>query len=589
MPLFLSGIGVSRGIVIGRVHRMAGADLDIPEYGIEPAEVEQEIERYNAALNGTRSRLRSVRERIPASVQADIASFIDTHLLMLDDHAITEAVVDLIRERQCNAEWALRLQRDNLTAVFEEMDDAYLRSRRDDVEHVVASILRVLLKQERVLETHSREQSSDGDSEPMVLVADNVTPADIILLQQQGVAAFITEFGGPLSHTAILAKSLGLASIVGMHHARRYFRDGELVVVDGEAGHAIASPDQSALEYYQHCQQRDERYRRMLGRLRDTPAVSTDGAKITLLGNVELPGDAIQLSESGAEGIGLFRTEFLYMNREQMPDEDEQFEAYSAVLKASPGPVTIRTLDLGADKQVDGGRTDQASNNPALGLRAIRLCLREQDMFRVQLRALLRASAVGDVRIMLPMISNLQELRQARQLIDQTRAELKREGQQVADEVPVGAMIEVPAAALAAPMLARHADFFSIGTNDLIQYTLAIDRVDDEVNYLYDPLHPAVLRLIRMTIEAGIQAGIPVAMCGEMASDRRYTRLLLGLGLTEFSMHPASILEVKQIILNSDIGALNDIAGKALNAVSATELHEFLSQLEQNSSPAAAD
>ena len=575
MSLALSGIGVSRGIAIGRVHRIQSADLDIPEYTLEAAAVEAEVTRFIEALKLAQAQLRQIRDHLPGGARADIAAFIDTHLLMLEDKALSEAVVALIRERRCNAEWALRIQRDALISVFEQMEDAYLKSRRDDVEHVVSGIQRILLKQDKPLAARSEKHSQST-----VIVADDITPADIIILHQQGVAAFISERGGPLSHTAILVRSLGIPAVFGLHHARRMVVDGELIIVDGDNGHAIAGPDAKALEWYEARQRQDLEYRRELGKLKSEPAVTRDGSHICLMANIELPEDSLAARENGAEGVGLFRTEFLYMNREKMPDEEEQFSSYRHVLEAAHGPVTIRTLDLGADKQVDSGRTHgPAAANPALGLRAIRLCLKEQDMFRVQLRALLRASVHGRMRIMLPMISNLQELRQAKHLIEEVKDELRRDGLRYNDKVQVGAMIEVPAAALAAPLLARHSDFFSIGTNDLIQYTLAIDRVDDEVNYLYDPLHPAVLRLIRMTIEAGEQAGIPVAMCGEMASDPRYTRLLLGLGLGEFSMYPGSLLEIKRIIRQSDTAALRGSVQRMLATTDTSELHDIMEQL----------
>ncbi|MCI0748980.1 MAG: phosphoenolpyruvate--protein phosphotransferase [Nevskiales bacterium] len=552
MSLWLSGIGVSRGIAIGRVQRMHGGDLDIPEYTLAESELEREIARFREAQQRAKQQLRKIREQIPHGTPGEIAAFIDTHLLMLDDRSMTEAVVALIREHRCNAEAALRRQRDALMAVFEQMDDPYLRTRRDDVEHVATRVLRILLKQEK-----EAPAMPGASAEPTVMVADDVTPADIILMPQQGVVAFIAEYGGPLSHSAILARSLGIPAVVGLHNARRLLREDEWVVVDGDRGHALADPDERALQFFCDKQQRQRDTRRALDRLKDRPTVSRDGVRIRLLANIELPEDAQQAAESGAEGVGLYRTEFLYMNRQGLPDEEEQYAAYARVIGSVQGPITIRTLDLGADKQVDSGRSQSPTpNNPALGLRAIRLCLKEPELFRVQVRALLRASAHGNVKLMLPMISSVQEFRQARRLIDDARAELLRENKKIGEDVEVGAMIEVPAAAISAPLLARHARFFSIGTNDLIQYTLAIDRVDDEVNYLYDPLHPAVLQLIRLTIQAGEQAGIPVAMCGEMAGDPRYTRLLLGLGLTEFSMHPAGLLEVKNAILQSDVGDL---------------------------------
>ncbi|MDR3418220.1 MAG: phosphoenolpyruvate--protein phosphotransferase [Nevskia sp.] len=582
MSLWLSGIGVSRGIAIGRVQRLHG-DLEIPEYRVQPAELDAEVARFHDALQRARDELRQIRAQIPGlfgggGASGEIAAFIDTHLLMLDDRSLTEAVTALIRDSQCNAELALKRQRDALTAVFEQMEDPYLRSRKDDVQQVSARVMRILLKQEK-----GQPATRVEHAEPPVIVADDVTPADIILLSQHKAAAFVTEYGGPLSHTAILARSFGIPTVVGLHGARRLLREGELAIIDGELGHVLADPDARALSFFQGKRERQQSDRAALSQLRDQPAVSRDGVKIRLLANIEMSEDADQAAELGAEGVGLYRTEFLFMNRRDLPGEQEQYQAYARVVAAVKGPITIRTLDLGADKQVDSGsRQGPTPNNPALGLRAIRLCLKEPDLFRTQVRALLRASAHGDVHIMLPMISNVQEFRQAQQIIAAAREQLLAEGQPMAADVPVGAMIEVPAAALAAPLLARYARFFSIGTNDLIQYTLAIDRVDEEVNYLYDPLHPAVLRLIRMTIEAGEQAGVPVAMCGEMAGDPRYTRLLLGLGLTEFSMHPASVLEVKRIIIESNVARLRQRAQRLLAAASVSELQSLIAEFGHN-------
>lgn len=577
MSLWLSGIGVSRGISIGRVQKLHGGELEIPQYVIAPGELDAELRRFHDAQGLAAEQLRRVREQIPVGSPRDIAAFIDTHLLMLEDQSITEAVVGHIRDSGCNAAAALVRARDALIAVFEQMEDPYFKTRRDDVEHVCARILRVLLQSERQLPA-----ASDAAAEPAIIVADDITPADIILLSQQSVVAFVTEYGGPLSHSAILARSLAIPAVVGLHNARLLLRENELLIVDGEQGQVLADPDALALAHYRRKQLRHVADRQQLRLLRDKPAVSRDGVAVRLLANIEMPEDALEAAANGAEGVGLYRTEFLFMNRKGLPTEDEQYEAYARVVTAVSGPITIRTLDLGADKQVDSGRSHGPTpNNPALGLRAIRLCLKEPELFRAQARALLRASAHGRVRIMLPMISNLAEFRQAQALIDQCRVELRREGRPMADMVELGAMIEVPAAAISAPLLARHCRFFSIGTNDLIQYTLAIDRVDDEVNYLYDPLHPAVLRLIRMTIDAGQGAGIPVAMCGEMAGDPRYTRLLLGLGLTEFSMHPASVLEVKRVVRDSDVAELRRRGDLLLQAADSDAFESALACLQQ--------
>ncbi|HYW02736.1 MAG TPA: phosphoenolpyruvate--protein phosphotransferase, partial [Gammaproteobacteria bacterium] len=548
MSLFLSGIGVSRGIVIGRARRLSGDQPDATEERIEREQIEPEIARYRAALERARVQLKGVRDRIPPQTTAEIAAFIDTHLLMLRDSALSDAVESLIRSRRVNAEWALKLQRDALVNVFEQMEDSYLRTRRDDVDQVVNRVQRILANQDRAL-----AEEAGQHQDPVIVLAEDVSPADIVSLQHQGVAAFITEFGGPLSHSAILARGLNIPTVVGVRNARRLLRENELLVIDGQQGSVLAEPDQRMLAHYHRRQKAEKQHQARLARLRNQPAVTLDGIWINLRANIELPEDIEAVRRVGANGIGLYRTEFLYMNRQDVPGEEEQLEAYLRVLRSVEGaPLTIRTLDLGGDKPLAAGREGPVINNPALGLRAIRLCLKDTALFRPQLRALLRASAHGKIQIMVPMVSTLKEFLSVRQMITELQEELRREGIPFDEEIPIGVMVEVPAAALAARILARHVDFFSIGTNDLIQYTLAIDRIDDEVNYLYDPLHPAVLQLISMTIEAGREADIPVAMCGEMAGDPQYTRLLLGMGLSEFSMQPATLLEVKRIVTASE-------------------------------------
>jgi len=560
VSLALSGIGVSRGIAIGRAHVLLRGSIEVLESALPEDLIENEVERFLQAVHNARQQLESLRERIPPGTRADIAAFIDTHRLMLDDDTLITTPVELIRERGCNAEWALKLQRDAVAEVFDRMDDPYLRTRRDEVDHVINRILRILL------DTDGNEPSNDSDSlDQAIILADNLTPAETVLLEHQGISGFATAYGGPLSHTAILARSMQIPAIVGIYSLERYIRDGEIVILDGVQGVLIAGPDQATLQHYRERQQQELQRRMDLGRLADTPAVTLDSTPITLMANIELPEDIQVVSTASASGVGLYRTEFLYMNRAEPPGEEEQYEVYLSVIEALGGrPLTIRTLDMGADKHIGGGST-RGCNNPALGLRAIRLCLKDLSLFRPQLRAILRASAHGPVRMMLPMLSNTHELHQALSLVNETRNALQRESHAFAPDLPVGGMIEIPAAALCAADFARHLDFLSIGTNDLIQYALAIDRVDEEVTYLYDPLHPAVLKLIRMTIEAGRDAGIPVAMCGEMAGDPRYTRLLLGMGLREFSMHHTALQEVKNVINRSTLRTLEILVAELLD------------------------
>jgi phosphotransferase system enzyme I (PtsI) len=551
MSLALSGIGVSRGVAIGKAHIIVRGSLEVLESAIPAELVEDEIARFLRAVGTARQQLEDLLNRIPqTTTRADIAAFIDTHLLMLDDATLVTTPVDLIRELGCNAEWALKLQRDAVVDVFEQMDDPYLRTRRDDIDHVINRVLRILL-----------DDSSDGVQdvtvplEGAIVLAYDLTPAETVLLEHQGIGAFATECGGPLSHTAILARGMQIPAIVGTHGLQRYIRDGETVILDGLRGVLVAGADERTLDYYRQRQELERQRQLELARLSDTPAITRDGMPISLMANIELPGDIDAVSRESANGVGLYRTEFLFMNRSIPPNEDEQYDCYTSVIEALKGkPLTIRTLDMGADKTVDGN--SRGCSNPALGLRAIRLCLKDHSLFKPQLRAILRASAHGPVRLMIPMLSNTQELHQVLSLINDTRSALTRESLNFSPDIKIGAMIEVPAAALSAAEFASHMDFLSIGTNDLIQYTLAIDRVDDEVNYLYDPLHPAVLRLIKMTIDAGAETGIPVSMCGEMAGDPRYTRLLLGMGLREFSMHHTALQEVKRVINSSTVTSL---------------------------------
>lgn len=552
MTLELQGIGVSRGIAIGRAHILFHNQPDVREYLIPAFGIEQEVDRLNNATEQARQQLLTIRDHIPANAPTDVSAFIDTHLLMLNDSTLTTIPIGMIRTRRCNAEWALQLQRDALINVFNEMDDPYLRTRQDDVDHVVTRIHRILAD-----EQVADHEIPDGRLKGHIIIAEDLTPADTVLMQHQGIAGFVTEHGGATSHTTILARSLGIPAIVGIKSVRRYIQDNEPLILDGELGTLIAGADDNITAEYQERLTAFRAHIASLSHYKTQATKTKDNKVIKLLANAELPDDISLISMAGAEGIGLYRTEFLYMNRSTPPEEEEQLAAYRDVVESIENPVTIRTFDLGADKTVDGGRHHGTIvNNPALGLRAIRLCLGQPAMFRTQLRAILRASAFGKVKIMFPMVSNQQELIQAKNQLESCKQELDREAIDYDHHIEVGVMIEIPASAVCAEMFAKQVDFLSIGTNDLIQYTLAIDRVDDQVNYLYDPLHPAVLRLIHMTLLAGKKHNVDVSMCGEMAGDPRFTRLLLVMGLNHFSMHPNAILEIRQIINETDLSQL---------------------------------
>jgi len=578
MSCAFQGIGISASCAIA----LGPAYLDRRGLGgamriaIAPEAVEAELDRLDQAVEAARLALRAVREQIPGHTPLNIAEFIDTHLLMLEDAALIDAARTIVSEERCNAEWALQRQRDTLVRLFDEMDDPYLRTRRDDVEHVVSQIQGFLRG-----ETPAAALL-DGDLKGQVVVARDLAPAEVIVLHHRGAAAFVTEHGGPLSHTAILVRSLGIPAVVGIHNITRQIRAGELLIVDGESGTVLGDADARTLRYFRARLRAGQSRLRRLRRLVDRPARTRDGIAVSLEANLELPEDVATARANGATGVGLYRTEFLYMNRPDLPDEEEQLAAYSAMLQGLGGiPITIRTLDLGADKTAEGLPRPGAStvNNPALGLRAIRLCLKEPEIFRPQLRAILRASALGPVRLMLPLVSHLREVETTLRLIDELKRQLRAEGLDYDPRLPVGAMIEVPAAALAARSIARRMDFLSIGTNDLIQYTLAIDRLDDSVNDLFDPTHPAILRLIHLTIEAGRALAIPVSMCGEMAGNPRFTRLLLGLGLRHFSMQPGALLDVKEVVLEADTEALEREAQRLLAQLDDTDPATLIARL----------
>ena len=573
----LRGIPVSPGVVIGKAYLVDRRKVHPPERLIEPDEVEAEIARFHRALAETRRQLEDLKVHYREGTLGDYGYLVDVHLLMLQDRMIVEETERLIREGRHSADWAVWQAIERIKSAFNGLADEYFRDRRTDLEHLGDRILRNLTGRR-----HERIADIQGD---VVVVAHDLSPMDTAQMDVSRVRAFVTDLGGRTSHTAILARSLSIPAVVGLEIVTDVANGGDTVIVDGLSGVVILNPEPQELEACRERQVRYQAYRRELESLAILPAVTRDGHKVRVEANIELLDEIQGLRRYGAEGIGLYRTEFLYMNRDQPPSEEEHLETYRKVVDAvRPFPVTIRTLDIGGDKMVHSVPI-QEEINPALGLRSIRLCLKERGLFRTQLRAVLRASAFGDVRVMFPMVSGLAELLEALKVLQEAREELDREGVEYDPDIPVGVMIEVPSAAVTADLLAPHVDFFSIGTNDLIQYALAIDRVNEHVAYLYEPLHPAVLRLIRMTCEAAARHGIPVGVCGEMAGDELYTLVLLGLGVEELSMHALSIPRIKRIIHRTTLTEARDLVDRIFELTTAAEVHRFVEEYMQSRYP----
>jgi phosphoenolpyruvate-protein phosphotransferase (PTS system enzyme I) len=563
MSIQVFGIPVSRGVAIGRAVMVASSRVDVAHYFINPEDCQAEIARLGVARDAVATELEALKHELPAEAPHELAALLDVHLMLLHDESLSGATKVWIRERHYNAEWALSAQLEVLARQFDEMEDAYLRERKADVEQVVERLLRELSGAadggSAAAPVHAARDFAGAD--PLVLVANDVAPADMIQFKRSVFTGFITDVGGRTSHTAIVARSMDIPAVVGAREASRLIRQDDWLVIDGDAGVVIVNPSPIVLEEYRFRQRQSDLERARLNRLRHTPAVTLDGQAVELLANIELPGDAPGALEAGAVGVGLFRSEFLFMNRDgDLPGEDEQFEAYRDAVLAMRGlPVTIRTVDIGADKPLE--RMSQQdlrhehSLNPALGLRAIRWSLAEPGMFRQQLRAMLRASVFGKVRILVPMVAQMGEVKLILEAVAKARQQLTDSGRAFG-EVEIGAMIEVPAAAVLIDRFLRHFDFVSVGTNDLIQYTLAIDRADEAVAHLYDPWHPAVLTLLHQTIATARAVGRDVCVCGEMAGDSAFTELLLAMGLRSFSMHPARIATIKQRVLRANVRLL---------------------------------
>ena len=584
MTFSVHGLAVSRGVAIGRAVLVASSRADVSHYFIEPATTDDEIARVRLSRNAVMEEIMRLQHDLPKDAPHEIAALLDVHLMLLQDEMLISGVKHWITERHYNAEWALTTQYELIARQFDEMEDPYLRERKADLEQVVERILCHMKGSASPLQTarqgavragSSRRQSQqdllldDTLDVPLVLVAHDISPADMLQFKQSLFAGFVTDVGGRTSHTAIVARSMDIPAVVGARSASQLIKQDDWVIIDGDAGVLIVDPSPIILAEYGFKQRQGELERKRLNRLRHTPSLTLDGARIELLANIEMPDDTLGAVEAGAVGVGLFRSEFLFMGRGgKLPDENEQYLAYRRAIEGMQGmPVTIRTVDIGSDKPLDRptSKAQDSHLNPALGLRAIRWSLADPPMFLTQLRAILRAAAHGQVNLLVPMLAHASEIRQTLDLINQARAQLEGRGL-VYGPVRLGAMIEIPAAALTVPLFLKYFDFLSIGTNDLTQYTLAIDRSDEAVAHLYDPCHPAVLRLVADTIAECNAQGKGVSVCGEMAGDVHMTRLLLGLGLRSFSMHPSQILSVKQQVLRADTGKLRLWAREVLQS-----------------------
>lgn len=574
-PFSIHGIGVSNGIAIGRAHLISNALLEVVQYDIEIKNIPLEVKRFEDAIAAVRVELNKIKSQLPSDSPKELSAFIDTHLMILNDKSLSSLPKSIIENEKCNAEWAIKKQMDSVVNQFDQIEDQYLRERKQDVIQVVERVIKILLG-------HSNQIAAKNKEKLTILVAHDISPADALHFKNHKYAAFVTDGGGVTSHTAILSRSLNIPSIVALQNARTLIRDNDLIIVDGSQGVVIVNPTLEIQKYYKSLQDSWSDEQEKLQRIKTKKSITKDGALIHLFANIEVPNDIISVNASGATGVGLFRTEFLFMNRQDMPDEEEQFQAYKKVAEAmGKRPVTIRTLDSGADKQT-ALNNKKISPNPALGLRAIRLCLSEPKIFMTQLRAILRASQFGNIKILFPMLSSISELRQTKLLLERAKASLRKDKVKFNEKILIGGMIEIPAAAISADIFAQELDFLSIGTNDLIQYALAIDRTDDAVSHLYNPLHPAVLKLIALTIKSAHKYKKSIAVCGEMAGEPKLTKLLIGMGVEQLSMHPSHILRVKEKVLNSSIKNIKSSVLRLLNLNEVDKIETLLKKINQS-------
>jgi len=565
----LRGIGVSQGVAIGKAFLLKRSKLEVSEYAHIPVkEISREVERFKTAVEDTRQHLMMVKEKIQQRGYQEAGHIIDAQLMIIEDRALVDRTIQHIQEDQIDATGALKSSLQDIHAAFEDIGDEYLRERKSDIDFLGERIMRNLLGKE--------QEFSPKIQEKVILVAHDLSPVDTASLDITQVLGFITERGGRTSHTAIMARALEMPAVVGLENVTQELNTGDVIIVDGLIGVVIVNPDPETLREYADKKQRYEELEKELFKYKQLPAETKDGFRIKIYANIELVEELPSVLEHGAEGIGLYRTEFLYLNRKDLPTEEEHFAIYKSVVeKMSPYPVTIRTIDLGGDKFISHIELAEEMN-PAMGLRAIRFCLKEVEIFKTQLRAIFRASALGKVRLMFPMISGFQEVVQIKAILREVKNDLMRQGLPFDHELEIGIMIEIPSAVTIADILAREVDFFSIGTNDLIQYSLAIDRVNEHVSYLYEPLHPAVLRLIRSVIDAAHKAGIEVGMCGEMAGESIYVPILVGLGLDELSMNALSILKVKKMIRSVSYKEAREFLKEIYELYTASEIEEYL-------------
>ena len=571
----LHGLSVSNGIAIGKAYLLSDALVEVEHYAINKKDITKEVKRLKLAINQVNKDLNKIKKDFFKINHAEFEGLINTHLMMLKDRSFNDDVLKIIKTKKCNAEWAVKVQLDKIITRFDQINDSYIKERKLDVIQVAERITKALLGRSN----HLYVKQLDNNS---ILIGHDISPADALIFKHNHYEGFITEIGGTNSHTAILARSLNIPSIVSIPLARALIKNDDVVIVDGDSGTAIINPTDQILNEYESKKNLWNLEQKKLSKIKNFENKTLDGNRIFLMANIEELQDLKTVKENKADGIGLFRTEFLFMNRIKLPDENEQFENYRSIVKSMRGKeIIIRTLDSGADKMTVADTKE--SSNPALGLRAIRLCLSEPRIFLTQLRAILRASAFGKVKILIPMISSIDELKQTKLLIERAKQSLTKEKIKYDKKIEVGGMVEVPAVAINANFFAKELDFLSIGTNDLIQYTLAIDRTDDSVSHLYNSIHPSVLKLMAETIKAGKKYNKQVAVCGEMAGDPKLTRLLLGMGVENFSMHPSSILHVKKQILSTNISKLKGLINKIMNTNEPEVIETLILKINQKS------